>query len=199
MKLKNFNNLLDLFFDQYNKQDKNKIFLTNLGNPKHKLSWEKTYLIVNHLSNNISKDIKLGDRCILISENRPEWLISDLAIMLAGGISVPSYTTYTTKDYEYIINDCEPSIVIVSNDDQFKKIKDRRDESKGMEKAMGRRAYASVKTMDIDDRMKAHAKKHGIDMRHKHMRLMKKYVGEGMSFTKAHNRAQKEAPVNKDE
>ena len=78
-------------------------------------------------------------------------------------------------------------------------LKDRRDESKGMEKAMGRRAYASVKTMDIDDRMKAHAKKHGIDMRHKHMRLMKKYVSEGMSFTKAHNRAKKEAPVNKDE
>jgi hypothetical protein len=78
-------------------------------------------------------------------------------------------------------------------------LKDRRDESKGMEKAEGRRAYASVKSMDINGRMKAHAKKHGIDMRHKHMRLMKKYVGEGMSFTKAHNRAQKEAPVNKDE
>ena len=92
MKLNSYNNLLELFFDQYNKQDKNKIFLTNLGNPQHKLSWEKTYLLVNHLSNNISKDIKLGDRCILISENRPEWLISDLAIMLAGGISVPSYT-----------------------------------------------------------------------------------------------------------
>ena len=50
--------------------------------------------------------------------------------MLAGGISVPSYTTYTTKDYEYIINDCEPSIVIVSNDDQFKKIKDILDYKK---------------------------------------------------------------------
>ena len=124
MKLNNYNNLIDLFFDQYNKQDKNKIFLTNLGNPQLKLSWEKTYLLVNHLSKQISKDIKLGDRCILISENRPEWLISDLAIMLAGGISVPSYTTYTTKDYEYIIKDCEPSIVIVSNDIQFEKIKD---------------------------------------------------------------------------
>jgi len=123
MKLKNFNNLLDLFFDQYNKQDKNKIFLTNLGNPKHKLSWEKTYLTVNHLSNNISKDIKLGDRCILISENRPEWFISDLAIMLAGGISVPSYTTYTTKDYEYIINDCTPTVIFVSNSEQFNKVK----------------------------------------------------------------------------
>ena len=124
MKLNSYNNLLELFFDQYKKQDKNKIFLTNLGNPQNKLSWEKTYLLVNHLSNQISKDIKLGDRCILISENRPEWLISDLAIMQAGGISVPSYTTYTTKDYEYIIKDCEPSIVIVSNNIQFKKIKD---------------------------------------------------------------------------
>ena len=130
MKLNSYNNLLELFFDQYNKQDKNKIFLTNLGNPQHKLSWEKTYLLVNHLSNNISKDIKLGDRCILISENRPEWLITDLAIMLAGGISVPSYTTYTTKDYEYIIKDCEPSIVIVSNKEQFKKVKDILDYKK---------------------------------------------------------------------
>ena len=124
MKLNSYNNLLELFFDQYKKQDKNNIFLINLGNPKHKLSWEKTYLLVNHLSNQISKDIKLGDRCVLISENRPEWLISDLAIMLAGGISVPSYTTYTTKDYEYIIKDCEPSVLIVSNNIQFNKIKD---------------------------------------------------------------------------
>ena len=130
MKLNNYNNLLELFFDQYKKQDKNKIFLTNLGNPQNKLSWEKTYLLVNHLSNQISKDIKLGDRCILISENRPEWLISDLAIMLAGGISVPSYTTYTTKDYEYIIQDCEPSVVIVSNNIQFEKIKDILDYKK---------------------------------------------------------------------
>ncbi len=130
MKLNNYNNLLELFFDQYKKQDKNNIFLTNLGHPKHKLSWEKTYLLVNHLSNKISKDIKLGDRCVLISENRPEWLISDLAIMLAGGISVPSYTTYTTKDYEYIIKDCEPSVLIVSNNIQFNKIKDILDYKK---------------------------------------------------------------------
>ena len=130
MKLNNYNNLLELFFDQYEKQDKNNIFLINLGNPKHKLSWEKTYLLVNHLSNQISKDIKLGDRCILISENRPEWMISDLAIMLAGGISVPSYTTYTTKDYEYIIKDCEPSVIIVSNNIQFNKIKNILDYKK---------------------------------------------------------------------
>jgi len=42
--------------------------------------------------------------------------------MLAGGITVPAYTTYVTRDYEYIISDCSPSVVIVSNDEQFNKI-----------------------------------------------------------------------------
>ena len=42
--------------------------------------------------------------------------------MNAGGISVPIFTTYSASDYEYIINDCKPSIIIVSNDNQFKKI-----------------------------------------------------------------------------
>ena len=60
---------------------------------------------------------------MLISENRPEWLISDLAIMLASCITVPAYTTYTERDYEYLIKDCQPSIVIVSDKFQFEKIK----------------------------------------------------------------------------
>ena len=49
--------------------------------------------------------------------------MSDIAIMNAGGISVPIFTTYSSNDYEYILNDCKPSLIIVSNNDQFKKIK----------------------------------------------------------------------------
>ena len=44
--------------------------------------------------------------------------------MLAGGITVPSYITYTEKDYEFIIDDCEPTIIIVSNQILFNKLKD---------------------------------------------------------------------------
>jgi len=59
---------------------------------------------------------------LLISENRPEWLISDLSIMLSKGITVPAYTTYVERDYEFLINDCKPSVIIVSDATQLKKI-----------------------------------------------------------------------------
>ena len=49
--------------------------------------------------------------------------MSDIAIMNAGGISVPIFTTYSSNDYEYIFNDCKPSLIIVSNYNQFQKIK----------------------------------------------------------------------------
>ena len=123
MQLDKLNNLLELFFVQYQKQDKNKIFLSSLKEPKKKFSWAQTFSSIIALSSKISKYIKKGDRCLLISENRPEWLISDLSIMLAKGITVPAYTTYIEKDYEYIIDDCQPNIVFVSNIEQFNKIK----------------------------------------------------------------------------
>ena len=43
--------------------------------------------------------------------------------MNAGGISVPIFTTYSDNDYKYILNDCKPSLIIVSNNNQFEKIK----------------------------------------------------------------------------
>ena len=123
MKLNNYNNLLQLFLNQYQSEDKNEIFLQSLKDKNLKFSWKQTYECIQKLSNHICKYISPKDRCLLISENRPEWLISDLAIMLAEGITVPAYTTYTERDYEYLINDCKPSVIIVSDIEQFKKIK----------------------------------------------------------------------------
>ena len=123
MQINKISNLLELFFDQYQKQDKENIFLQTLKNPQEKYSWEEVYLNINKLSEEISKHIIKGDRCLLVSENRPEWMISDLAIMLSGGITVPAYTTYTERDYGYIIDDCTPTIIIVSDKIQYEKIK----------------------------------------------------------------------------
>jgi long-chain acyl-CoA synthetase len=124
MKIDKINNLLELFYNQYQKQNKKNIFLQSLKESSKKYSWEDVYLNINKLSDVISKHIKKGDRCLLVSENRPEWMISDLSIMLSKGITVPAYTTYTERDYEYIIDDCTPTIIIISDKIQYEKIKD---------------------------------------------------------------------------
>ena len=123
MQIDKTKNLLELFYKQYQKKNKENIFLQSLKEPSAKYSWEDVYLNINKLSEEISKYIKKGDRCLLVSENRPEWLMSDLSIMLSGGVTVPAYTTYTEKDYEYIIDDCTPVIIIISDKIQYEKIK----------------------------------------------------------------------------
>ena len=123
MEINRVNNLLELFYNQYQTQDKTSVFLQPLKEDEKKYSWEDVYLNIIKLSEEISKYIKKGDRCLLISENRPEWMISDLSIMLSGGITVPAYTTYTERDYEYIIDDCSPTVLIISDKTQYLKIK----------------------------------------------------------------------------
>ena len=124
MNLSNINNLVELFFKQVeNQKDKKKVLLSSLKDKNISFTWEKTYQAINILSEEIKKNVTKGDRCLLVSENRPEWFISDLSIMLSGSITVPAYTTYAERDYEYIINDCSPTVVFVSNDEQFRKLK----------------------------------------------------------------------------
>ena len=137
MNLDNTNNLIELFSYQAEKQNKKSIFLQWL-NPKNKktYTWEETQKNILKLSKIIKKNIKEGDRCLLVSENRPEWFISDMAIMLSGGITVPAYTTYTEEDYKYLIEDCEPSLVIVSNNEMLKKLSITINEKKFIKKVI---------------------------------------------------------------
>ena len=124
MNLNEFESLVDLFFYQTNKQNAQSAFLEWL-NPKNnkKFTWGETSSNIYKLAKTLKVNIADGDRCLLVSENRPEWLISDIAIMLAGGITVPAYTTYTEKDYKYLIEDCQPSVIIVSNEEMHDKLK----------------------------------------------------------------------------
>ncbi|MEO7655583.1 MAG: AMP-binding protein, partial [Sphingomicrobium sp.] len=55
-----------------------------------------------------------GDRVALVSENRPEWLIADLGIMAAGCVTVPTYTTNTTRDHTHVLVNSGAKAVIVS-------------------------------------------------------------------------------------
>ena len=82
MDLTKINSLTELFFYQFEKQkDKNKVFLSSLKEPRKNYSWKETFESINKISQELKKYVNKGDRCLLISENRPEWFISDLSLI----------------------------------------------------------------------------------------------------------------------
>jgi long-chain acyl-CoA synthetase len=64
-----------------------------------------------------------GDKLVILSENRPEWVITDLAVLCAEGITVPLYTSLVSDQVAYIIEDSDASFVVVSDVEQWKKVK----------------------------------------------------------------------------
>ena len=61
-----------------------------------------------------SLGIARGERVGLVGENRPEWVIADLAIMSAGAVTVPAYVTHTIDDHRHVLANSGARAVIVS-------------------------------------------------------------------------------------
>ena len=123
MDISKLNSLVELYFKKTEEVEGKRPFLKWLKPDKQTYNWEDITERIYKLTTKIKSLINQGDRCLILSENRPYWLMTDIAIMNAGGISVPIFTTYSANDYEYILNDCKPSLIFVSNQDQFNKIK----------------------------------------------------------------------------
>ncbi|MFL6246609.1 MAG: AMP-dependent synthetase/ligase, partial [Thermoanaerobaculia bacterium] len=66
--------------------------------------------------------VKPGDRVAILSENRPEWTISDFAILCASAVTVPVYPTLLGWQIEYILNDASTVTLICSDKDQLEKV-----------------------------------------------------------------------------
>jgi len=74
-----------------------------------------------------SLGFRAGDKLCLLSENRPEWVMTDFATLCAGGLTVPIYTTLVPDQIQYIIDDSDATVVVVSNADHWRKIEAIRD------------------------------------------------------------------------
>ena len=114
-------NLFDIFNYHLEKTPYKKVFF------KKKKYWESLsfYESSKRINKIISffneKKIKKGDRIFLLSNNRVEWVEFDLAIMMVGGITVPSFVTNNRTDNEYIIKDSKPKFIILENESVYKK------------------------------------------------------------------------------
>jgi long-chain acyl-CoA synthetase len=79
------------------------------------LSWKQTAGQVAALAAALRRlGLERGDRVLLVSENRPEWCIADLAIMAAGCVTVPAYTSNTTGDHVHVLENSGAKAAIVS-------------------------------------------------------------------------------------
>ena len=114
--LEHFDNLVSMFLTRAAEKGEQPFLWAKREREWRPTSWAEAARQVASLAASL-KDIGLqpGDRVALVSENRPEWLISDLAIMAAGCVTVPTYTTNTSRDHSHILENSGARAVIVSN------------------------------------------------------------------------------------
>jgi long-chain acyl-CoA synthetase len=90
--------------------------------PYETITWDKVSEDVNAMAAYLVKHgVEAGDRVAILSENRYEWAVVDLALQLVGGINVSLYTSLPPNQCEYILNNSEAKIFFVSTGIQLKK------------------------------------------------------------------------------
>ncbi|MFL0585529.1 long-chain fatty acid--CoA ligase [uncultured Sphingomonas sp.] len=114
--LEHFPNLVTMFFTRAAELGDAPFLWAKHSGSWQAISWRQAAEQVASLATALrSLGLKPGERVMLVSENRPEWCISDLGIMAAGCITVPTYTTNTERDHAHVIENSGARAVIVSN------------------------------------------------------------------------------------
>jgi long-chain acyl-CoA synthetase len=109
-------NLAAMFFDQVDRLGDRPFLWAKRSGAYQSLSWGDTAARITPLARGLlAQGVKKGDRVVLVSENRPAWLVADIAIMSIGAITVPAYTTNTSNDHLHILTDSGARGAIVSN------------------------------------------------------------------------------------
>ena len=102
--LEHFPNLVTMFFARAREKGDQPFLWAKTGGRWQSISWNEAARQVAALAASLRQlGLEQGDRVMLVSENRPEWLIADLGIMAAGCVTVPTYTTNTTRDHQHIL------------------------------------------------------------------------------------------------
>ena len=120
--------IFDLHYHQLKNFPKNDALTSKING---KWVTTSTQSMIDQASEFASGLLELGlqpkDKVGLISNNRPEWHIADLGILMAGMINVPIYPTITEEDYEYILNNAEVKICLVSDEELNSKVSSIKD------------------------------------------------------------------------
>lgn len=109
-------NLVAMFFAQADALGDKPFLWMKRDGAYHPLTWRQASDQVIRLARGLAGlGVATGDRIVLVSENRPEWLIAEVAIMATGAIAVPAYTTNTEADHLHILTNSGAKGAIVSS------------------------------------------------------------------------------------
>ncbi len=115
MDAENWPNLVTMFFDQAERLADKPFLWAKTDGVYREMSWRQAADRVGALAGGLEAlGVAPGDRVALVSENRPEWLIADIAIMASGAIAVPAYVTNTVEDHLHILENSGAKGAIVS-------------------------------------------------------------------------------------
>ena len=127
--------LFDIPYYQLEKYPNEAMFSTKKDGNWNPISTKNFLTSVNEYSRAlVGFGIKPGDKVCVVSSNRVEWNMMDIAILQIGAIVVPVYPNISTKDYHYIFNDAEIKLCFCGNLELFEKIKSIQPEIKSLEK-----------------------------------------------------------------
>jgi long-chain acyl-CoA synthetase len=82
----------------------------------------------------LAMGVKEGERVGIFSQNCPEWIIADYAILCLRGVSVPIYATNTPKQAQYVVDEAEIGIIFAGAREQYDHIRAMRDGSPGLKR-----------------------------------------------------------------
>ena len=115
MEERHWQSLPEMFFTQAERYGARPFLFRKTDGSYVGTSWQEAADSALRISAGLkARGVKPGDRVVLVSENRPEWLIADIAIMSIGAITVPAYTTNTVADHLHILTDSQASGALVS-------------------------------------------------------------------------------------
>lgn len=121
--MKEINTLCDLYFHNVDELPRSDLLRIKRNGQWRTTSTAEVKKYVEELSCALmTMGVKPGDKVAIISEDRPEWLICDYAILTAGAVTVPLYSTLNAQASAYIVNDSDAEVAIVSNQDHANKL-----------------------------------------------------------------------------
>lgn len=115
--------IIDSFMDIVARFPEKEALIYKKGHHFESLTYEQIYAYAEKLAIFLrEKGVKEGDRIVLVSENRPEWVITDIATLILGGILVPVHSVLSGYQIQTIVAETEPAAILVSDQEVLRKI-----------------------------------------------------------------------------